>query len=292
MSNVIIASNMFNATLERSNNDELFFPVSLQEFDVPYDASEDVILNATADNFRAVVREDTSEVLAVHGKDYNLVTNEELVGKFEDTLRRSDLDLTDMYTRTSVLDDGGAFVKSYHFPAHIVEPRVGDITELMIRLRGSYNSRYSKEFEQIANRLVCTNGQVSGFTYTKAFGRATSGFNVDKFVDKVSVSAEIFLKNADIWKEYANAKIMPMQVTAMLEALELPESFTRDIEVQFLKECDEAGHRTVFELFNALTNWASHGKLRAGTQRAVATENREKRVRSIITSAPFLSLVA
>jgi hypothetical protein len=169
MSVILQSANRFH----NFGGDELYFPVSLQEFEVPYGSE-----TATANEFRAVVNESTGRVMAVHGEGYNLIRNEHLVPEFEDTLKRSDLDLTDMYTRTHLLDDGGAFVKAYHLPAYTIEPRVGDVTELVMKLKGSYNGRWSTMFEQGANRLVCTNGMVSMELFTKAFGRHTKGFKL------------------------------------------------------------------------------------------------------------------
>ena len=291
MSNILqLNTNPVRFTNEHDDN--IFFPVSLQEFTVDYTAENGWVEPATAHDFRAVVREDTGHVMKVHGSDYKLVRNEDLVIGFEDNLRRTSLDFGGMYTRTALLDDGGAFVKSYHFPQETIEVRKGDITELVIKLKGSYNGRWSTSFEQGANRLICTNGMVSFGLFTKAFGRHTKNFEVGNFVDKLTVSAEIFMDNAEIWQHWAKKRVTVGQVDELLKTLELPERFTEDMVQQFRVECAEANHQTVWELFNALTNWSSHGAMRGNAQRAVTTDNREKKVREIINSKAFKALAA
>lgn len=287
MSNVMYIDNMIKS-FNNEGDDDLYFPVSLQEFDVHYGGSN----FASADNFQAIVREDTGQVLSVPSKDYKLIRNDEIVPQFEDMLRRSSLDMTDMYTKTSLVDDGGAFVKSYHFPAHTIEPRVGDLTELTIRLKGSYNSRWANLYELLGNRLACTNGMVTAQTFTKVYGRHTKNFDVSRFVDKLTVTAELFLKNTEIWTQYAQVKINDKQVAELFKELDMPERFTKEILQQFYREISESGHYTIWELFNALTHWSSHGKLKGNAQRAVTQEHREKRVRQIMGSAPILRMVA
>jgi hypothetical protein len=78
-----------------------------------------------------------------------------------------------------------------------------------------------------------------------------------------------------------------LQVQELLTELELPERFNADIFEQFHAECMQSGHRTMWELFNALTAWSSHAKMKAGAQRAVTTDNREKRVVRLSTAEPL-----
>jgi hypothetical protein len=294
MNTVINSTNRFNSNFlpERADTQSIYFPVSLQDVTATYEGQDGMMEDAFNPSLKAVVREDTGRILAVHGDGYNLIRNDELIPQFEDTLRKSSLDLTDMYVKTSLLDDGGAFVKEYRLPAHKIEVRVGDITEMVIKFKGSYNGRWASMFSIGGLRLKCTNGMVAINEFTKAYGRHTKNFNPVGFVDKLSASALIYLQNADIWHKWARKSISTLSITQLLTELELPESYNEIIQNQFIAECEESGHSTIWELFNALTAYSTHGKLQKNSQQAIVQDNREKRVSQIIHSQAFRRLAA
>ena len=61
---------------------------------------------------QAVIRMDTHQVLAVHGPGYNLITNQEVFGAFDEALGDSVLDKTDMYYRDEVAYNGARAVRT------------------------------------------------------------------------------------------------------------------------------------------------------------------------------------
>lgn len=287
MSNIIhLATRTADFSTAKDNN--IYFPVSLQEFEVPFNNGE----VADASPFAAVVREDTRKVLAVHSAKYNLVTNEHLYGQFEESLRSANtLDLTDMYINVKVNDDGASVIKEYNFPAHQVEIKKGDFVDMQLRVRNSYDGRWAFSTILGGFRLVCTNGMVVGQKFLSDYGRHTKNLNIESTVACVDAAIQIYLDQQNVWKHWASKVIYDDEVLALIDGLIPNKQLANTIYDLYLVEQETLG-RTAWALFNALTYWSTHYKRKAGAQLAVTQDNREKQVRKVITSKQFLRMVA
>jgi len=279
-------------TANFTTDDDMYFPVSLRPFCAEYRDDMEEAQVADADKFRAVVREDTNEVLAVHGKGYKLARNEDIFPQFEDGLRMSNLDLTDMYTKVELNDNGASVVKTYHFPAHSVEINNYDAVDMQLRVRNSYDGRWAFSTILGGFRLLCSNGMTIGDTFMSTYGRHTKGLDVSESIKKVDNAAEIYLNHQEVWKHWANRAVTEGQVMTLLrDEMKFPEAYVSMITGLFMKEAQGMGP-TIWALFNALTFWSTHGKAQKGAQSSVIQDNREKRIRTITNSSGFLRLAA
>jgi hypothetical protein len=280
------------ADFTNSKDSEIYFPVSLRDFEVPFSDATGEPVMASAERFKAVVREDTGKVLAVHRSTYNLVHNEEIYPQFEEALRRSKLDLTDMYTSIAVNDDGASVVKSYHFPAHKVAISKGDEVDMVLRVRNSYDGRWAFGTVLGGYRLICSNGMVIGKQFSSSYGKHTRNLNVSTSVDKLNAAIDVYKEHQSMWELWSSKTVTDMAIRQMIDNdLNVPDAFKRELYTLYLNEKSN-GIKNLWALFNALTCWSTHGKMACGGQRSVTQDNREKRVREIINSKAWKDLAA
>lgn len=268
---------------------DIYFPVSTQEFSVPFGDQM-----ADASQYKAVVREDTGKVLGIHSRDYHLVTNETLFSQLEEAIHESTIDTTDMKTSVRINDGGGSVEKVFRFPAHKIEPQVGDIVEMELRVRNSYDGRWAFGTILGGNRLACTNGMTVSSHFSNVYSRHTKNLNVERAIKKLDGSVKIYLDHADLWTHWAHKKVSNEQIQELLfneDILDIPVRF-RGLIWDFYQNELDAGNQGIWALFNALTYWSTHHKTRKGAQQSVVQDDREKRVRNIITSPAFKKIAA
>ena len=263
----------------------LYFPVESQPIQAYDDPTNSVIDGG--DGFQAIVRTDTQKILAVHKQDYHLVRNEDIYPKYEDALKRSRLDLTDMRVEDEIAFDGGRSIRTYHFPAHQVEiGKAGsnDMVDLQLRVLNSYDGAYAFKSIVGAYRLICSNGMVIGNKFAETYGKHTTGIDIDKAIRKVNGAVEIFLNNVEMWQGWSSTQITDVEATRIIKALpgineRLEETLFGYWTIEHLK----AG-RTKWAMFQALTFWSTHATVR-GTSKENSSSiilNREGRVRSVL----------
>ena len=280
------------ADFSTADDAEIYYPVSEQAINLEYYANELRHANATNPALKAIVREDTDTVLAVHSNQYKLVKNEDVFPKFEEILRKSSLDLTDMYTSTDVVKGGGAVQKIYRFPAHQIQISKSDLVDMELRVRNSYDGSWSFGTILGGYRLICSNGMVIGTSFMWENRKHTSGLDVDRYLTRLDENVKIYMDHQEIWKHWAGKKVSEGQVEMLLkEELKLSDRFVKDMVQGFVHEAQSMGY-TIWALFNALTYWSTHEKINKNSERTLVNESREKRVRQIITSRGFERLAA
>ena len=237
------------------------------------------------------------KILAVHKQDYHLVRNEDIYPKYEDALKRSKLDLTDMRVEDEIAFDGGRSIRTYHFPAHQVEiGKAGsnDMVDLQLRVLNSYDGAYAFKSIVGAYRLICSNGMVIGNKFAETYGKHTTGIDIDKAIRKVNGAVEIFLNNVEMWQGWSSTQITDVEATRIIKALpgineRLEETLFGYWTIEHLK----AG-RTKWAMFQALTFWSTHATVR-GTSKENSSSiilNREGRVRSVLAPLELIKEAA
>lgn len=280
------------ADFSTSQDAEIYYPVSAHPLVTEYENLQGNIDTAGNAQLQQIVREDTGLVIGVHSNQYKMVRNEDVFPKFEDILRKSSLDLSGMYTETHVVKGGGAVQKIYRFPAHQIEIARGDVVDMELRVRNSYDGSWSFGTILGGYRLICSNGMVIGESFMWENRKHTSGLDVDKYLNRLDYNVKIYMDHQEVWKHWAGKKVSESQVETLLkEELKLSDRFVKDIVQGFVHEAQSMGY-TIWALFNALTYWSTHEKINKNSERALVNESREKRVRQIINSRGFERLAA
>lgn len=245
-----------------------------------------------APKHKAIVNAETNQLIAVVGTGYNVVQNNEAVPKYEEALFKSKLDTTGMQRKVSSSHDGARTVVTYTFPAHEMEVAEGDNMYLQSTFLNSYDGTWKLGSLLGALRLACTNGQVVHDSYSSYFGKHTKGLDVDDVVRKLERSLDVYMDNAELWRQYPKTQVSIADSERILESL----AGTNKKTMKILKETHtryvlEMGSN-LWALFNTLTDWSSHAKVRKESNKPSIIINRQHKVRKVLPLLDNLRLVA
>lgn len=251
---------------------------------------------------KMIIRTDTDEVLSVQSMDYKLVSNEVMFSKLDEAIANSALDTTDMKITEWSPRNGAQAVRRYEFPKH--QAKIGevegedDLLNLNLYVRNSYDSSSAFRVMLGAMRLLCWNGMVMGNKDVDLYGRHTKNFNINNMIRKLDVSLNMFAAQADEWRTWQQKALSEADARMLLDnSKKLSESAKEVIMLQYIIETRALGH-TVWALFQALTWWSTHSKLRANGEETAGDNiinirlQREELVRRFVQSKPFLQLAA
>ena len=268
---------------------DLFFPVQL----VP--AAAMVGNSFLESDHQAVIRLDTHQVLAVHGPGYNLITNREVFSAFDEALNDSVLDKEGMYWKDELAYNGARSVRTYVFPAHSFRiGRSDDVVDLRVQVINSYDG--SSAFTTLVGgyRLICTNGLVIGKTFAHTYTKHTKGFDLGAILERINSAIDVYCNNARDWNRWSSRTISDAQATDVIRAVPAVTERLADNLMEYYQGEKRQLGPTLWALFNALTYWSSHEKVKSTSEgnRPSVVLNRENRVRSVLNSEPFLKLAA
>ena len=262
-----------------SADDSLYFPVSMAPIEAVVDGER-----IYGEDFRAVVREDTGQVLAVHKTGYKLVKNADIYPAFEDALKRSQLDLNGMYYEDDVSYNGGRCMRSYFFPEHRVEIAPNDLVDLQLRVINSYDG--SSAFQALvgAYRLLCSNGMVIGQKFSQTFGKHTQGLDINTVVRKVGNAIDVYCSQADVWSRWTKTALSDEQAIRIIDEMPNMNDKLRDhLLLLWQVEKGKLGN-TKWALFNALTYWSTHTSVKqsSSANAGALVLQRETQVRRVM----------
>ncbi len=245
-----------------------------------------------APKHKAIVEEDTGRIISVVGKGYNLVQNSEIIPQYEDAIARSNLNTAGMYRDIQYSHDGARTIVSYTFPAHRVAITEGDEMDLQINVLNSYDGSWKFMSLVGAYRLLCTNGQIIGDNFSAYYGKHTKSLDVDYAIHKLENALDVYLDNADLWKKYTTSKVSLSEAYHILESLSNgSKRMFEELQVTYQKYVFEMGHN-LWAVFNTLTDWSTHTKVRNESNKPSIVIGREQRVRKVLPMLTELLLVA
>ena len=275
--------NLAIAAQEAQQRTDIFFPVRQQPL---------TELTGIADKqLSAIVREDTNEVLAVHGKRYNLIKNE-LVYEGIDTLIRNTaaLDTNGMEIQDKVAYAGGRTIRSYVFPEHEVRIGDNDVTQLKINVINSYDGSSNLRICMGGFRIVCANGMVVGETFGDFASRHTGTFSPLEVAPRIAASLTNFLQVGESWQHWAKTECTDAKAAAVIAKLAGKSvNLTADLTLFWQAEKIKMGS-TVWALYNAMTYWSTHYGIKEANKdnKSAIVQSREVRVAGVIRSDLFL----
>jgi hypothetical protein len=254
--------------------------------------TDGTFLDRRAPKHKAIVDVDTDEIISVVGMGYNLVQNSEIIPQYERAIARSNLNTDGMERKIDYSHDGARTVVSYRFPAHRIAVKEGDEMDLMITVLNSYDGSWKFMSMVGAFRLLCTNGQIIGDSFSSYYGKHTKSLDVDYAINKLEDSLEVYLHNAELWKQYPTSKITIGQANDVLLALAKDNiKLMEELNSTYQKYVFEMGHN-LWALFNTLTDWSTHSKVTNVSNKPSIVVSREDRVRKVLPMLNELLLAA
>lgn len=198
-------------------------------------------------------------VLGVVGSGYRLVTNRELFGRVEDTLRKQMQieQLNGVQVKDRVSGYGRVCFREYIFPN--IKCRLGGGTKSDIAFRILVQNGYGGSALRVhsgAIEFYCTNGMISG-EYQSAYKKHTSGLAVAGVGDIVANALDTFVGSQERWKHWAKTPVKHQEAMDLFKQLTDSNKLYENLSNQYLREVEERG-RNLWAVYSALTFYASH----------------------------------
>lgn len=199
-------------------------------------------------DYKAIVREDTNEVISIVRSSYQIVKNSELINRLLQQLAGCG--------EAFRIDPSHSFVTNQRMRLQITFPdmRLADSESdiaLSAFMHNSYDQSEGVRFYFGAIRSICDNGMVFGNVLSKHFSKHTSGFSFEDLSDKLEAARQHIPQIQDRVRR--------------LESIPVNEDLVEEVEeriskklVKRLQEEQELLRLTQWELLNRVTYWISH----------------------------------
>lgn len=218
------------------------FPVA--ETKVQTEDVNNIFLNTN--DYKAIVREDNSKLIAIQKKSYKLVSNAEVI---EPILTQLDNLTTEWH-----IDDSHSYVEDARMRLQVTFPELtmndgrSDIA-LSLFIHNSYDSSEGVRMFWGAIREICSNGMVFGELLASSYSRHTSGIIVNNLVEEVEATYEqipVIKNRIEILQSLEPTEALTEQITK-----QLGRGVTDYVEEQEVPE-------NQWKLYNYLTYYISH----------------------------------
>lgn len=198
--------------------------------------------------YKAIVREDTNQVISIVKDSYKIVRNSELIDQLLRQLSTSG--------HSFKIDPSHSFVDNNRMRLQITFPelkfrdRESEIA-LSAFIHNSYDQSEGVRFYFGAIRAICQNGIVFGTVLSKYYSRHTAGFSIDDLSTKLEEAKAFF---PDIQERITRLEHLP--VTQVLVE-QVSDTVSKRLAEQVINE-QEIGRLRQWELYNRLTHHISH----------------------------------
>lgn len=197
-------------------------------------------------DYKAIIREDNSKLIAIQKKSYKLVSNAEII---EPILTQLD-NLTTEWT----IDESHSYIEDGRMRLQVTFPELtlndgrSDIA-LSLFIHNSYDGSEGVRMYWGAIRGICSNGMVFGEVLAKYYARHTSGIVIDNLVEQVEAT-------------YEQIPVIKNRIE-ILQNLEPTEALTEQITKQLGRGVadyveEQEAPENQWKLYNYLTYYISH----------------------------------
>ena len=268
----------------------------------------------TVNNIRVYYREDTNDVLAIHGELYKPVSHKEMIDTARNILERSSLNLKDIKETIQVGDGGSVCFVRHLLPNHEIQTPDGDTAQMTMLHINSFNSVWPYQASAGAHQSACTNHQV--FTTGAApiyKARHTQKLNVDHGARQLNGIIGMLDKQNEIWAEWANTEVNETNAFLLIseaagskfaigkvgegenirEIMNMPTAYNNSSLFYmwdlYTKHYRRNMGQNYWALYNTLTDWSSHhrGSRKNAIDIPVAQVKKSERVQKVISSFPL-----
>lgn len=220
---------------------------------------------------KAIIRDDTGQVVSVVGSNYKVIKNADVFSQFDGALADSGIDLTGAYKTVHLCAGGAQTVLGYSFPAYardISNREVGDTVRLSVTALNSYNgySLFEARFSQ--ERLACKNSMVGCTDISYFAGKHTANLMVEHAVEKIKAGVAAYLENVERYQSWVDIRCTDLDAERMFQRFCVKKGYTTEFNEKRVNEM-MALWRTYSEklganrwaLFNVFTHWSTHSKV-------------------------------
>jgi hypothetical protein len=267
-------------------------------------------------------REDTNQPIAIVTEGYTPVQYMDIVGKVEEALSLSGLDMADAEFETNVYDNGAKLELRAKFPANEMfldgNSLKSDAVIPEFCFRTSHNSTWANNGMMGLWRSKCWNTLVSGDKLAYVYGRHTKNFNVPAFASKIGnagkyiagkglnqmkewyhkeisrdATIDLFTKTLAKRTDNVTRKTVPNKVM-LSNLMKIFDEENRHLHGRSTYESYATRTKgTLWSAYQAATHWSSHDNSNVNSKPAHNVIGiREDRVRKMLHSDEWLALAA
>ena len=199
---------------------------------------------------RAIVRKDNKFVLGIVGKDYQIVTNKELITQIESSLPVA------LSTRAITICKGGKLMFARYKSPKIqsVEVKKGDIVSFGVELINAYTGKNAIVMRMFAERLMCTNGMTVPRNLSTIMVRHACGVNIIDARKQFEEQVKLFHTHTEQWKNWTRVEPKEIKVIKFMEEVVKQKTVKDIIMTKFEADKD----KSLWGVFNAVTWYGTH----------------------------------
>ena len=263
-----------------------WFPVALEDMGT--------INGEKVPGFKAVVRQDTRQVIHVATDSYTLVPNETVFATFDKALAESKLPIDNMMIGRDMSHEGRRTFVQYLLP-DVTEQVNGADLALRFTCFNSYDGSRPVGFSTGHYSFACANTALNGNALASYSLKHVGEIDIGEIVENLVAAAEQYHSQLIAMRDWPKIPVSDTQAIEIFE--QLPGSTKRlqgELLPAWLKAKDDTGQNggaNLWAAYNVLTYWSSHGDGYKEATKAYARNNREERIAELIESDHWQAMV-
>ena len=198
-----------------------------------------------------------------HGDHYQLIPYETILSGLSDSLDNYGVGLKDASIQFDVSDTLSRmrlrvmFGDETEFGSHIMSYDPNDRLQFGIELVSSYDASIVFKLQTMFLRLICDNGMKSIESFNSSYKRHTTNFKIEDAFNKLKGLNTSFKKLSDRFETYQSVKLLRSDVDKLFKSFSKGSAGKEYLLNQNLEGQDNL---TLWNVYNALTNYSSHNK--------------------------------
>jgi len=198
-----------------------------------------------------------------HGDHYQLIPYEGILSGLSDSLDSYGVDLKGASIQFDVADTLSRmrlrvmFGDETEFGSHTMQYNTDDVLQFGIELVSSYDASVVFKLQTMFLRLICDNGMKSVEAFNSSYKRHTTNFKIEDAFNKLKGLNTSFKNLSDKFEVYQSVKLTQADVNKLFK------SFSKGSEgKEYLLNSvfEKQKIITLWDVYNALTNYSSHNK--------------------------------
>ena len=225
------------------------------------------ISNVPVPRRKAIVREDTNEVLSIVGTNYRIMKHETVIDLFGEKLNKAP-------DEVKMTDDGGVMFAKFTLPSlKSAEVAKGDIIDFSLRVFNSYNMLTSTGFEVVGKRLVCMNGMTVPKSMASFSFKHLNNDGMHRLTDTLLNVGDTIPETVEIWKKWTHTTPSYHRIAGFYDMLDIND----DIKKELLNKSypNDKAEKTTWDHFNVLTRYTTHNMINRGKNSLVNQRKKE-----------------
>lgn len=212
---------------------------------------------------------------------YKPLLNQDVINVVRQSIIELDMDVTNMKVKHWFSPDGGKWRCDVTFRDITIEPRLGDVVAHGVTLYNSYNLSWMYQQMVQAFRLWCLNGCSTRETSQSTRKKHTTNISVEGEGQKIANGLETFYESEGIYQRWmkigvtdgAANELFCTTLARVTKPSGITDGVNKSLQVFLMREYQRSSGRSLWEVYNVATAWATHlqGRTR-GTSWAPQTQ--------------------